>query len=120
MALAPPVHGAPVARAVPGDAAPQSRRGHGTPRHTRGAAASRHARRGRAARILAQGARRLAGGRAATRPRYQRATGDAARSAAPDLADDLPDEPGVYRFFGASEPGEDTLLYVGEANNLRE
>jgi DNA polymerase-3 subunit epsilon len=37
-----------------------------------------------------------------------------------DLADDLPEEPGVYRFFGAGEQGGDTLLYVGKANNLRE
>jgi DNA polymerase III subunit epsilon len=34
----------------------------------------------------------------------------------PDLPDDLPEGPGVYRFFGA----EDTLLYVSQANNLRE
>jgi DNA polymerase-3 subunit epsilon len=33
-----------------------------------------------------------------------------------DLADDLPEAPGVYRFFGL----EDTLLYVARANNLRE
>ncbi len=38
----------------------------------------------------------------------------------PDLADDLPEEPGVYRLFGANEAGADTLLYVGKANNLRE
>ena len=38
----------------------------------------------------------------------------------PDLADDLPEEPGVYRFYGDSEQGGDTLLYVGKANNLRE
>jgi len=38
----------------------------------------------------------------------------------PDLADDLPEEPGVYRFFGETEQGGDTLLYVGMANNLRE
>jgi len=38
----------------------------------------------------------------------------------PDLADDLPEEPGVYRFYGADEQGGDTLLYVGKANNLRE
>ena len=38
----------------------------------------------------------------------------------PDLPDDLPDEPGVYRFFGAGEHGPDTLLYVSRANNLRE
>jgi DNA polymerase-3 subunit epsilon len=38
----------------------------------------------------------------------------------PDLADDLPDEPGVYRFFGAGEHGDDTLLYVAQANNLRD
>jgi DNA polymerase III subunit epsilon len=36
-----------------------------------------------------------------------------------DLPDDLPEEPGVYRFFGAGEQGE-ALLYVGKANNLRE
>jgi len=47
-----------------------------------------------------------------------RATLPAALS--PDLADDLPEEPGVYRFFGADEQGADTLLYVGKANNLRE
>ena len=34
----------------------------------------------------------------------------------PDLPDDLPEGPGVYRFFGM----EDTLLYIGKANNLRE
>jgi DNA polymerase-3 subunit epsilon len=28
----------------------------------------------------------------------------------PDLADDLPEEPGVYRFYGDSEQGGDTLL----------
>ncbi len=42
----------------------------------------------------------------------------------PDLADDLPDEPGVYRFFGEAQAeghgGGETLLYVGKANNLRE
>jgi DNA polymerase-3 subunit epsilon len=37
----------------------------------------------------------------------------------PDLPDDLPEEPGVYRLFGAGEQGE-TLLYVGKANNIRE
>ncbi len=37
-----------------------------------------------------------------------------------DLLDDLPEEPGVYRFFGAGDGGDDTLLYVGKANNLRE
>ena len=47
-----------------------------------------------------------------------RATLPAALS--PDLADDLPEEPGVYRFYGAAEQGGDTLLYVGKANNLRE
>ena len=35
------------------------------------------------------------------------------------LADDLPEEPGVYRFFGIRESGE-TLLYVSKANNLRD
>jgi DNA polymerase-3 subunit epsilon len=38
----------------------------------------------------------------------------------PDLADDLPEQPGVYRFFGVGEQGEDALLYIGKANNLRE
>jgi len=38
----------------------------------------------------------------------------------PDLADDLPEEPGVYRFFGDAEDGGESLLYVGKANNLRE
>jgi DNA polymerase-3 subunit epsilon len=33
----------------------------------------------------------------------------------PELADDLPDGPGVYRFFGA----DDTLLYVGKSVSLR-
>jgi DNA polymerase III subunit epsilon len=33
----------------------------------------------------------------------------------PDLADDLPDGPGVYRFFGEG----DTLLYVGKSHSLR-
>jgi DNA polymerase-3 subunit epsilon len=37
----------------------------------------------------------------------------------PDLADDLPEGPGVYRFFGMAE-GIETLLYVARANNLRE
>ncbi len=37
-----------------------------------------------------------------------------------DLLDDLPEEPGIYRFFGAGEAGDETLLYVGKANNLRE
>lgn len=36
-----------------------------------------------------------------------------------DLADDLPEAAGVFRFFGAGEHGE-ALLYVGKANNLRE
>ena len=48
----------------------------------------------------------------------QRATLPAALS--PDLPDDLPEGPGVYRFFGVQEPGPETLLYVGKANNLRE
>jgi DNA polymerase-3 subunit epsilon len=46
-----------------------------------------------------------------------RATLPAALS--PDLADDLPESPGVYRFYGAGEQGE-SLLYIGQANNLRE
>jgi DNA polymerase-3 subunit epsilon len=33
----------------------------------------------------------------------------------PDLADDLPEGPGVYRFFGADE----SLLYVGRSHELR-
>jgi DNA polymerase III subunit epsilon len=33
-----------------------------------------------------------------------------------DLPDELPDAPGVYRFYGA----ENTLIYVGKADNLRE
>ncbi|HWX36588.1 MAG TPA: exonuclease domain-containing protein [Steroidobacteraceae bacterium] len=33
----------------------------------------------------------------------------------PGLADDLPEGPGVYRFFGEG----DTLLYVGKGNSLR-
>jgi DNA polymerase-3 subunit epsilon len=33
----------------------------------------------------------------------------------PGLADDLPEGPGAYRFFGA----DDTLLYVGKSNSLR-
>jgi len=37
-----------------------------------------------------------------------------------DLADDLPEEPGVYRFHGAAGQGGEALLYVGKANNLRE
>ena len=44
----------------------------------------------------------------------QRATLPAALP--PDLADDLPEGPGVYRFMGV----DDTLLYVARANNLRE
>jgi len=48
-----------------------------------------------------------------------RATLPAALS--PDLPDDLPEGPGVYRFFGQPESGgDDTLLYVSRANNLRE
>ena len=38
----------------------------------------------------------------------------------PDLADDLPEEAGVYRFFGLGDDGRESLLYVGKANNLRE
>jgi DNA polymerase-3 subunit epsilon len=38
----------------------------------------------------------------------------------PDLADDLPETPGVYRLFGVGEDGRETLLYVGKANILRE
>ncbi len=37
-----------------------------------------------------------------------------------DLADDLPEAPGVYRFYGASAADGEPLLYVGKANNLRE
>jgi DNA polymerase-3 subunit epsilon len=41
-----------------------------------------------------------------------------------DLPDDLPECPGVYRFFGAAGQGADAnepgLLYVGKANNLRD
>jgi DNA polymerase III subunit epsilon len=33
----------------------------------------------------------------------------------PDLADELPEGPGVYRFFGEN----DVLLYVGKSNSLR-
>jgi DNA polymerase-3 subunit epsilon len=47
-----------------------------------------------------------------------RATLPAALS--PDLPDDLPEGPGVYRFFGVGEDGQDTLLYVGKANIVRE
>ena len=38
----------------------------------------------------------------------------------PDLADDLPESPGVYRFFGVGEDGREALLYVSRANILRE
>jgi DNA polymerase-3 subunit epsilon len=38
----------------------------------------------------------------------------------PDLADDLPERPGVYRFFGVGDDQREALLYVGKANNLRE
>jgi DNA polymerase III subunit epsilon len=38
----------------------------------------------------------------------------------PDLADDLPETAGVYRFFGVNEAANDALLYVSRANNLRE
>jgi DNA polymerase-3 subunit epsilon len=40
-----------------------------------------------------------------------------------DLPDDLPEEPGVYRFYGTAEDAGaigEALLYVGKANNLRE
>jgi DNA polymerase-3 subunit epsilon len=37
-----------------------------------------------------------------------------------DLVDDLPEEHGVYRLFGVDEAGQEALLYVGKANNLRE
>ncbi len=33
----------------------------------------------------------------------------------PDLADELPEAPGVYRFYGA----DDALLYVGKSKNIR-
>jgi len=48
----------------------------------------------------------------------QRATLPAALP--PDLADDIPEGPGVYRFFGVGEDGRETLLYVARANILRE
>jgi DNA polymerase-3 subunit epsilon len=39
----------------------------------------------------------------------------------PELPDDLPEGPGVYRFFGHPEgSAEETLIYVSRANNLRE
>lgn len=38
----------------------------------------------------------------------------------PDLPDDLPEGPGVYRFFGLDESGAETPLYVCKAKNLRE
>ena len=39
----------------------------------------------------------------------------------PDLPDDIPEGPGVYRFFGQAEgSAEETLIYVSRANNLRE
>ncbi len=38
----------------------------------------------------------------------------------PDLPDELPETPGVYRFFGVGDDGAATLLYVGRASNLRE
>ena len=37
-----------------------------------------------------------------------------------DLADDLPEGPGVYRFFGVDAGDAEVLIYVGKANNLRE
>ncbi len=38
-----------------------------------------------------------------------------------DLADDLPEAPGVYRFYGAADgAARESLIYVGKANNLRE
>ena len=37
------------------------------------------------------------------------------RTCRPDLADELPEGPGVYRFFGE----DDVLLYVGKSNSLR-
>jgi DNA polymerase III subunit epsilon len=38
----------------------------------------------------------------------------------PDLPDDLPEGPGVYRFLGAGEDGAEIPLYVSKAKNLRE
>jgi DNA polymerase III subunit epsilon len=38
----------------------------------------------------------------------------------PDLPDDLPEGPGVYRFFGIGEDGVEIPLYVCKAKNLRE
>jgi len=38
----------------------------------------------------------------------------------PDLGDDLPEAPGVYRFYGETGSGAEELLYVGQANNLRD
>ena len=40
-----------------------------------------------------------------------------------ELVDELPDGPGVYRFFGAPDDdagATDALIYVGKANNIRE
>jgi DNA polymerase-3 subunit epsilon len=39
---------------------------------------------------------------------------------ATDLAEILPEAPGVYEFHGETENSTDALLYVGKANNLRE
>jgi DNA polymerase III subunit epsilon len=38
----------------------------------------------------------------------------------PDLADELPEEAGVYRFYGTGDDGREALLYIGKANNVRE
>lgn len=37
-----------------------------------------------------------------------------------DLPDEIPERPGVYRLFGATDDGRESLLYVGKAINLRD
>ncbi len=82
---------------------------------------SRHARCAGVVAVLAQAAR---GSRAATncsaRSISPRCASTLPAALSPDLADDLPEGAGVYRFFGTRKRRGEALLYVGKANNLRE
>ena len=110
------VHRQTVAALVSRARAPQSGCGDGAPRARRAAPGiARSAMRGAAAISGSSCAARCPQPRSPPRRRPCSARTSCPRTCRADLADELPEGPGVYRFFGA----DDVLLYVGRSNSLR-
>ncbi len=111
------VHRQTFAALVSAARAPQFGRGDGAPRAFVQCPASCPRRCAGAAGFLVQAAARDTGGRCLRRRRRNpcSAVVKLPEQLPPELADELPEGPGVYRLFGA----DDALLYIGRSNSLR-